>query len=69
VYEKKFRVLQGDVMTVITDTVPLVLVPLPSGDTAAVVYTATLGDICIGLLLLALLMLSVLHHWRMRRTA
>lgn len=53
-----------DTTTTITNTVPLAWVPLPSGNTAAVVYTATFGDVVIGLLLLTLVCLQVVLLWR-----
>lgn len=52
-----------------TDTLPLVLLPLPSGNYAAVVYTVSLSDMVISLLLLALVLLQVVNVWRTRRTA
>lgn len=55
--------------TTYTDTVPLALVPLPSGNTAAIVFTVSLEGIVIGLLLLALVLLHIVQMWRTRRTA
>jgi hypothetical protein len=49
-----------------TDTLPLALVPLPSGATGAVVYALDLGDVTIAALLLAMVLLQVLHLWRTR---
>jgi hypothetical protein len=54
--------------TTITNSVPLAWVPLPSGNTAAIVYTATLGDVVLGLLLLAMVCLQVVAIWRWRRS-
>ena len=54
--------------TTLTTTFPLVLVPLPSGNTAAVIYSASFGEVVIALLLLALLALNVIQMWRYRRS-
>lgn len=55
--------------TEITSTIPLVLLPLPSGSQAAVVYTLTMGDLVTALLLTAILCLMVVQMWRTQRTA
>jgi hypothetical protein len=43
-------------------------VPLPSGRTAALVYSASMGDVVIGLLLVILVALQVISIWRWRRS-
>ena len=50
--------------TTLTDTVPLVLVELPSGNVAAITYTASFGELVVVFLLFALVMLHVIALWR-----
>jgi hypothetical protein len=50
--------------TTLTDTQPLMLVQLESGNTAAVVYSVSFGEIVVALLLLALVILKVIEIWR-----
>lgn len=50
-----------------TNTVPLVLIPLPSGASGALVYSASLGDVVNGLLLLLLLCVQSYALWRSPR--
>lgn len=50
--------------TTITDSVPLVIVELPSGNSAAVLYTASFGELVVVLLLFVLVTLQVLALWR-----
>ncbi|MEM8535530.1 MAG: hypothetical protein AAGF95_32165 [Chloroflexota bacterium] len=50
--------------TTITDSVPLVIVELPSGNSAAVLYTATFGELVVVFLLFALVVLHVIALWR-----
>lgn len=53
-----------DDTTTLTDTVPLVMVELPSGNSAAVLYTATFGELVVVFLLFALVVLHVIALWR-----
>jgi 1,4-dihydroxy-2-naphthoate octaprenyltransferase len=53
--------------TIITNTLPLALIPLPSGSTGAIVYSASFGEIVIALLLAALIALQILQMWRTQR--
>lgn len=53
--------------TILTTTLPLALVSLPSGNTAAVVYSASFGEIIIAFLLLTLVILHILQMWRSYR--
>jgi hypothetical protein len=53
-----------DTTTTITNTMPLLYIGLPSGNTAAFVYVATAGDLMIGMLLVALVFLQVMQLWK-----
>lgn len=48
-------------------TTTLQLIPLPSGAAAAVVYSASFGDIVLALLLAVLVALQLIGLWRVRR--
>lgn len=50
--------------TTLTDTQPLVLVQLESGNTAAVVYSVSFGEIVVATLLLVLVVLKIVEIWR-----
>lgn len=53
--------------TTLTQTLPLALVALPSGNTGALIYSASIGEIVNGLLLASILALLVLQLWRSDR--
>ncbi len=53
--------------TTLTQTLPLALIALPSGNTGAIVYTASIGEIANGLLLASILALLVVQLWRSPR--
>jgi hypothetical protein len=50
--------------TTLTDTQPLMLVQLESGNTAAVVYSVSFGEIVVATLLLVLVVLKIVEIWR-----
>lgn len=56
-----------DGTTTLTESLPLVLVNLPSGNHAALVYSMTFGELVVCLLLALLLALTVVQMWRTRR--
>jgi hypothetical protein len=53
--------------TILTDTQSVVLIQLNSGNIGMVVYTITIGEAMIVVLLAALFALQVLEVWRGRR--
>lgn len=56
-----------DPTTVLTDTQSVVLLNLSSGNTAMVVYSITVGETVIILLLAVIVALDVVQIWRGRR--
>jgi hypothetical protein len=50
--------------TTLTDTQPMLLVEIESGNTAAVVYSLSFGEIVVAILLLCLVILKVIEIWR-----
>jgi hypothetical protein len=53
--------------TILTDTQSVVLLQLPSGNVGMMVYTVTVGEFVIVILLATLLAFKVLEVWRGRR--
>jgi hypothetical protein len=53
--------------TTLTNTQPVVLLHLSSGNTAMVAYTVSVGEVMIAVLLVAMLSIQVLNLWRNRR--
>jgi hypothetical protein len=53
--------------TTLTSSLPLVLIPLPSGAQGAIIYSATFGEVVNGVLLAMLLAVSLIQMWRVRR--
>jgi len=52
-----------------TDTVPMFLIPLPKGNTAAFLYTFSLSDMVTDILLLGLVVLFIVQMWRTSKKA
>ncbi len=50
----------------ITNTIPMQLYELPSGNIAALVYVVSLADLVIGMLLVTIVLLLVVQMWRVR---
>jgi len=50
----------------ITNTIPMQLYELPSGNLAALVYVVSLADLMIGMLLLSIVLLLIVQMWRSR---
>lgn len=47
----------------------MILMPLPSGNTAALLYTVSLSDVVNNLLLLCLVVLFIVQMWRTSKKA